>query len=204
MTAASRPPLSVAGDGAIMVATGSAGMDAMAVPAGGTAGDLDVAAVLERARAMGFDGFGGRCGEAAVAINRVVFGGAGVLVGAFNAAFLEHDRLVGHVCVRVGDAHWDSDGWPKAPDEIESWGMLDTGDTDYIETAGELGIEWDDEAAGGVDFVGFDDEDEVLERFGRENLDGMVAKLERAVAMVRGEAADDTDEQDAGPGLGMR
>jgi hypothetical protein len=77
-------------------------------------------------------GWGGKCFPAAIAINRVLFGGQGELVGYFNRAMLEkHNRFIGHVAVRFRNQYWDSDGRPKAEDEIESWGMLDHLDDDY-------------------------------------------------------------------------
>lgn len=145
---------------------------------------MDVAAILKEAKGLGFEGFGGRCGEAAVAINRTLLDGKGTLVGAFNAAFLDHDRLIGHVAVRHEGALWDADARPKGEEDIESWGMLDLDDPDYREAADEFGLAWDEEAAEKVDFVEFESDDEVLERFGSEHLDGMCALLERAKSIV--------------------
>lgn len=123
-----------------------------------------------------FTGFGGRCGQAAVAINRAVFGGRGKLVGAFNEAFYEAGRLTGHVAVFYQGSYWDSDARPKSFDEIESWGMLDTSDPDYEEFAIEKGIEWNDETASKV--ARFEmTEDEALEAFGKDQLDQMMRHL---------------------------
>jgi hypothetical protein len=146
--------------------------------------DSEIGRVIARAREEGLSGFGGGCGEAAVALNRAVFGGRGVLVGAFNEAFLDHEHLLGHVAVLVDGAYWDSDGRPKPFDEIESWGMLDPEDVDYQEQAKAHGIEWTDDAAETVASVEFDDEAEILERFGSENLEGFLAAIERAKAAL--------------------
>ncbi len=154
---------------------------------------MDVQAILQQARELGFEGFGGLCGEAAVAINRILLDGKGTLVGALNAAFLDHDRLIGHVAVRHGETLWDADARPKDEQDIESWGMLDLDDPDYREVAAEIGLLWDDDAAEKVDFVEFESDEEVLERFGSDNLDGMCAVLERARSIV-------VDGHDPGPG----
>lgn len=140
----------------------------------------DPAVIIQNAKRAGFSGFGGLCGEAAVAINRVVFGGQGKLVGAFNEAFLDHaDRLLGHVAVLHNGVYWDADGRPKHEDEITSWGMLDPDDLDYVEAAAEAGIDWNDETASEVAIVEFENEAEILERFGTEHLAGMIATLEK-------------------------
>jgi hypothetical protein len=82
------------------------------------------------------DGFGGKCFPAAIAINRVLFEGKGKLVGAFNKAFLAQGRLKGHVAVKFGGRLWDAEGETSLED-LESWGMLDPHDQDYIEEYGE-------------------------------------------------------------------
>lgn len=161
---------------------------------------MDIAAILRHAKELGFDGFGGRCGEAAVAIDRVLLSGKGELVGAFNAAFLDCDRLIGHVAVRIDGIIWDADAMPKALGDIETWGMLDTEDTDYREAAQESGIDWDDEAAEAVEIVTFDSPEEVLERFGSENLEAMCALLERAKALAADEPEPPEDEPCQGMG----
>lgn len=151
--------------------------------------------VISLAREYGLQGFGGTCGEAAVAINRALFDGRGTLVGAFNEAFLDRDRLLGHVAVKVDDAYWDADGRPKTLDEIEAWGMLDPGDLDHREQAAALGVAWDDDAAESVACVEFDDEEEVLARFGRERLDAFLDAVDRARAAMQ--------EPDAAPGQAL-
>lgn len=104
--------------------------------------DFDIEDVLQRAKEAGFRGFGGGCGWAAIAINRVLLEGKEEMSGAFNAAFWRKDRAIGHVAVFHDGAFWDSDATPKSFEDFESWGMLDEHDPDYREQAQELGIKW--------------------------------------------------------------
>ena len=84
-------------------------------------------------RASGVDGRGGRCGSAAIAINHAVFSGEGTYVAGANVALLElGERLVGHVAVLVGGKLYDDSG-VTTEESLESWGMLDDMDPDYIE-----------------------------------------------------------------------
>jgi hypothetical protein len=111
--------------------------------------DAAIEAIICEAGSHGFSGFGGRCGLAAVAINRVLFGGSRKLVAAVNAMFYRKgDQWVGHVAVldRRG-VYWDADGEPKPYDVIDSWGMLDVEDSEYRDRALAFGGSWDDEAA---------------------------------------------------------
>ena len=139
------------------------------------------ATVLAHAREHGFRGFGGYCGKAAIAINRVLFDSKGKLVGALNKAFLVHGRAIGHVAVRYQGAFWDSDGKRKTIDEVESWGMLDASDSDYIEGAEALGFALDDTAADDVEIVMFDNEAEVMQHFD----DGDLAHMERVLQAAK-------------------
>lgn len=135
---------------------------------------------LQLAKSMGFHGFGGNCGQAAVAINRVIFNNEGRLVGAFNEAFFEHGHYFGHIAVEDSTgSFWDADARPKHLDDIESWAMLDTSDPDYEELAEQLGIEWNDETASAVATFQFE-EQEILETFGSDKLDAMCNLLEEA------------------------
>jgi len=145
----------------------------------------DVPAVLARARELGFQGFGGACGEAAIAINRVLFGGAGKIVGAFNEAFLSRGRMIGHVCVLVDGSYWDADGYPKDLADIDSWGMLDPDDQDHVEEAERLGFAWDDHAAYGVRMMEFADESELIRHFMDDNLEEQVEILRQALKEYR-------------------
>lgn len=134
------------------------------------------------ARNHEFEGFGGWCGCAAVAINQVIFRGRGIYVGAANRFFLRHGRFVGHVAVKFRGKLWDADGRPKTIDEIESWAMLDEHDPDYIEAAEKLGSEWNESLAYDIELVQFDNEKEILRYFpySRKSLPEFVQALEHA------------------------
>lgn len=143
-----------------------------------------IARIILASRSCGFEGFAGACGEAAVALNRVLFDGRAEIVGAFNEAFFDRGRLIGHVAVRFGDVLWDADGSPKTIDDIEHWGSLDPHDIDYAEIAGELGVEWDEVAATETVTVSFESDQEVLEHFGSDLLQTLTSALEAAKAAV--------------------
>lgn len=139
----------------------------------------DIGEVIRLAKTLGFNGFGGLCGEAAIAINRVLFQNKGKLIGMFNAAFLDHDVLFGHVAVYFDNFYWDSDGFSKHEDEASSWGMLDHEDLNYAEKAEELGINWTEEAAENVDIIDLT-ETEILNNFGNQHLNNMIDILTKA------------------------
>lgn len=87
--------------------------------------------ILERAK---LEGMGGRCGDVAIAINRVLFDFEGELVAAANRHLWDRGQFAGHVAVRVGDDVWDAQGvWEDepVPEDLLSWGMLDPEDPDY-------------------------------------------------------------------------
>lgn len=98
----------------------------------------------------GFSGWGGGCWSAAVAINRILFESRGTVVTALNAPFAAAGRRIGHCAVLVGETYWDADGKPKSFEDVESWGMLDHSDTDWIKAAKRLQVTWNDEAANEV------------------------------------------------------
>lgn len=85
-------------------------------------------------RAARLEGFGGRCGRVAIAINRVVFGDKGRYVVATNPAISKHrGRLfVGHVAVEWKGRLFDATGLIDDEDTMESWGMVDHTDPDYV------------------------------------------------------------------------
>ena len=107
----------------------------------------DIEDILDIAQDEGFIGFGGRCGLAAIAINRVLFGGKAKIVGVFNKTFEEHGNSIGHIAVLHDDIYWDADGQAKELSDIESFGMLDPEDPDYQEAAEALGFEYDEDVA---------------------------------------------------------
>lgn len=84
-------------------------------------------------RAAQLDGFSGRCGRVAIAINRVVFGDKGRYVIATNPHINEHrGRLfMGHVAVEWKGRLFDATGGINDEHTVESWGMVDHTDPDY-------------------------------------------------------------------------
>jgi hypothetical protein len=84
-------------------------------------------------RAAQIDGFGGQCGRAAIAINRVVFGNKGRYVVATNPHISEHrGRLfMGHVVVEWRGRLFDATGLVGDEHDVEAWGMVDHDDPDY-------------------------------------------------------------------------
>lgn len=84
-------------------------------------------------RAARLDGFGGRCGRVAIAINRVLFGGEGRYVVATNPHITKHrgKMFMGHVVVEWKGRLFDATSGIDDEHEIESWGMVDHTDPDY-------------------------------------------------------------------------
>ncbi|NCQ51552.1 hypothetical protein GW796_06605 [archaeon] len=85
---------------------------------------------IQKAKREGFLGFAGNCGQAAIAINDVMFNGEQILFAAFNKALGKAGQHIGHVAclVEVGDDEYfilDTDAYLKGIDDISSWGMLD-------------------------------------------------------------------------------
>jgi len=111
--------------------------------------------VIRKAASMGFNGFGGNCFAAAVALNRVLFAGKLAYFLAVNDALYAAGRTIGHVTLFVKDAkgtrrHIDADGRIKADIDVESWGRLDVEDSDYERIAAELGVKWNEDTAESV------------------------------------------------------
>ena len=141
----------------------------------------DISAILMEAKKLGFNGFGGECGEAAIAINDVIFDGNGVLIAAVNKAFFTHGSFIGHVAVYYNGIFWDADGVPKDETDVDHWGMLDYEDTDYQATASKCGFEWTEEAADTFEMIQFEDDSEVLEYFNSGKLNEMLNIIEQAI-----------------------
>lgn len=102
-----------------------------------------LADILTAAREAGAQGFGGRCGAAALAIQAVLFADQEdvAIAGALNAPLWErHQYAIGHVGVEDHEGWvWDLDAYPKGSDDIEHWGMLDEEDPDYQALAARFG-----------------------------------------------------------------
>jgi hypothetical protein len=106
--------------------------------------DRDIAAALKKPamslkranaiiRAAQLEGFGGRCGRVAIAINRVVFGGQGRYVVATNPHISKHrgQLFMGHVVVEWKGRLFDATGGIDDEHSVEAWGMVDHNDPDY-------------------------------------------------------------------------
>ena len=140
----------------------------------------NVARIIEAACENGFSGFGGDCGEAALAINQVLFDGHGQVVGVFNKALYDHGHYIGHFAVEYNGIFWDADATPKSFDEIESWGMLDTQDIYYVEMASKHGIEWNDNTASETTAWAFHTDEEVTQHMKCGKLEDFIAALNTA------------------------
>jgi hypothetical protein len=142
--------------------------------------------LMTAATKRGFSGFGGNCGQAAIAINTVVLGGRGSLIGAFNEFFCEKlNQHVGHIAVqvRVDGPYLDADGAFKDKDDIESWGMLDPNDNDYTTAVEEAGLHAHEDDYQNVACYLFDNatvmQNEVL--YAYDHLDEMIQILSAAL-----------------------
>jgi hypothetical protein len=84
-------------------------------------------------RAAGLEGFGGRCGRVAIAINHVVFGDKGRYVIATNPAISKRkgSLFMGHVVVEWKGRLFDATGVIEDEADVEAWGMVDHTDPDY-------------------------------------------------------------------------
>lgn len=95
------------------------------------------AMTLQRAdkiiRAAHLDGFAGRCGRVAIAINRVLFGDKGRYVVATNPHISKHRKrmFMGHVVVEWKGRLFDATGGINDETDVEAWGMVDHNDSDY-------------------------------------------------------------------------
>lgn len=115
--------------------------------------------ISEKIRSLKIYGFGGFCGDAAVHINKQVFNNKGTYVIAANKFLWETaQRVVGHVAVEYNGVYWDSDAEPKEQEDIESWGMVDPEDPEYMDLDG-----WTEEAAYEVEWMDDLSEQEVME-----------------------------------------
>lgn len=145
-----------------------------------------IEAILKEARSRGLNGFSGECGSAAIAINRVLFDGLGVIAAGLNVTFeREGGKFIGHFAVRIDDeelgcCYIDIDGRPKTDVEIESWGMLDVTNIDYQHDARDYGFELTQSKADRTAIYEFDDDDEVLDGMPGSGIDDKITLL-RAV-----------------------
>lgn len=90
--------------------------------------------ILSLAADIGFDGSGGNCGAAAIAINDVLFKGRGSFLAAVNKTLFDEGHIAGHIAVLYNDIVWDYEGTYEGDEGIEdfrSWGMVDPDDPSY-------------------------------------------------------------------------
>ena len=98
---------------------------------------LDHLDILQIARdKLGFHGTGGCCGNAALAINEVLFDNQGKIVMALNNTLLQRDEdFVGHVGVLDEDGViWDADTvyvGKEGFEDFRDWGMVGPDDPEY-------------------------------------------------------------------------
>jgi hypothetical protein len=120
--------------------------------------------ILTIAVQNGLRGMGGACGETAIAINKVLFGGRGTYVASVNEYLFNQGRIVGHIMLKIGNEYWDTEQTFDVDDEenmsnFESWGMLDEHDPDW-----EIP---DEKSAYGVKIIDVT-EDQIREMLGNE------------------------------------
>jgi hypothetical protein len=102
----------------------------------------EIAEILAMACDHGLKGFGGHCGAAAIAINRVLFEGRGRFIIAVNdALWTARKHFAGHVVISFNGFYWDSDAKPKTLHDIDDWGDLSE-DSYYEIIAKDYGIRW--------------------------------------------------------------
>ena len=141
--------------------------------------------IMKSARTAGFHGVAGECGEAAVVIKWILFGGDAKIVAGLNDAFAEHGQYVGHYAVAIPDEEFgqvfvDDRGIPFGADDLEAWGMLAPDDSDWADRATEMGFEFTDEVAGTASLYEYDSDREVLEQMPGSGLQQKARLLGRA------------------------
>lgn len=91
--------------------------------------------IISLAVNQGFIGFGGKCGQAAIAMNHVLFDNTLSYVGIFNKALAEEGYTIGHIALEFDSKTsllLDIDGIASI-ETLEHWGMLDVTDSDIID-----------------------------------------------------------------------
>jgi len=152
--------------------------------------EVAFAKITAEARDLGLHGFGGQCWAMAVAINRAIFDGKGVFVAGMNAPLSDTGRYIGHAAIRSRNSFWDLDGRPKEQEEIESWGMLDYGDSDYEDAFHKAGLIFTEENCYDAGAFEYGKESDVISIFALdpENIADHEAKLREIVARVLAQA----------------
>lgn len=79
------------------------------------------------------DGWGGKCGIFAIALNKVLFKNKGSYIIVTNEHLWNKDvKWIGHVCVEYGGYLYDSNGVVDDIEKIKSWGQLNEEDMNPI------------------------------------------------------------------------
>lgn len=102
--------------------------------------------IIQEANKLGFNGFSGYCGQAALLINECLFDNSQNIFAAFNQSLEEQNHHIGHVAclIDLPDGSYfilDADAQLKSIEDIEHWGMLDSEDTDYQKLFDKYGID---------------------------------------------------------------
>lgn len=139
---------------------------------------IDIGRILKVLSKAKLVGFGGECAETAIAINRVLFYGEGIVIAIVNKHIYETTReLVGHVAVEYNGKFYDCDG-QKEFERVESWAMLDENDPEYSFDTTEQAYE-------AVKI--YPSDEELMSYFGGCNLEDKMRQLELAEMEVEKE-----------------
>lgn len=77
-------------------------------------------------------GFQGRCGDAAIKINHVIFGDTAEYVGVANESKMDRGiEFSGHFAVMKDGIIWDADAKPKTWKDLEPFGAYDPDDREW-------------------------------------------------------------------------
>lgn len=84
-------------------------------------------------KACKLDGWAGKCGVFAIALNTVLFNKKGNYIIATNEHLWNNElRWIGHVCVEYDNYLYDSNGIVENIEHFESWGQPSEDDTNPI------------------------------------------------------------------------
>jgi hypothetical protein len=104
--------------------------------------------IISKIKALKLNGWGGRCGQAAIELNHKIFNGKGKYIVAVNKFLWDFEsEFIGHVAIKYNNQLWDADGLTNM-EKLESWGMVDEHDPDYT---GKFG--WTTESAYEVEIM---------------------------------------------------
>ncbi len=103
---------------------------------------IDPSKVIERAD-LGDYAMGGGCFSSAVALKNTLFPQGTIKVSVNDYLYRVNGDFVGHCFVENSGRFYDAEG-EKAFEDMESWGMLDPEDSDYIERAGVSPEKWEE------------------------------------------------------------